>query len=66
MVFVILIGLTCFFYSDAGIGISLVSKYWMPLAIGVVVLLIGTWYVHYRVKELSRQGIDSGKVLGMR
>lgn len=66
MVFVILIGLTCFFYSDAGIGASLVIKYWAPIAIGVIVLLIGTWYVHYRVKELSRQGIGSGKGLGMR
>jgi hypothetical protein len=65
MVFIILIGLTCFFYSDAGIGASLLSKYWVPLVIGVIVLLIGTWYVHYRVKELSRQGIGSGKGLGM-
>lgn len=66
MVFVILVGLTWFFYSDAGIGASLLSKYWEPLVIGVVVLLAGTWYVHYRVKELSRQGIGSKEGLGMR
>lgn len=61
IVFIILIGLTIFFYSDAGIGSSLLLKHWMPLVLGLVVLLVGTWYVHYRVKEVSRQGIGFRK-----
>ncbi len=65
MVFVILIGLTWFFYSDAGMGVSLLSKYWMPVVIGLVILVAGTFYVHYRVKELSKQGSGAKKGMGM-